>query len=210
MIRTESLKGEPQKCLHGASPPQAHPIPFTCMPPAGAPVGRDALTAAQSSPRVSANRTLAPPRGEVFRRSTPSVAVILATVRTLSSREERKDRQVRGTPGSRLLEPRRKRKPLPSTGSFTVATAACSCRTAKSRLSPGHIVKDRVPFLTNREPGRKASPSCTFTTEALGTGFAMRANLQPTVSASSFCRPQHPAHWQVAELLIVLGRCFNY
>lgn len=64
MIRTESLKGEPQKCPRGASPPQAHPIPITCMPPAGAPVGKDALTAAQPSPRVSANRTLAPPRGK--------------------------------------------------------------------------------------------------------------------------------------------------
>lgn len=162
--------------------------------------GRAHSCSAQSTSLSKQNSCSA--QEEVSRRSTPLPAVILATVRTLSAQEERKNHQVRGNPGSRLLQPRCKRKPLPSTGSFTVATAACSRRTAEARLSPGHIVKDRVPFLTNTAPGHKASPCWTLTTEARDIGFAMGGNLQRTVSASSFCRPQHHTHWQVAELLI--------
>lgn len=113
--------------------------------------GRPHSCSAQSTGLSEQNTCSA--QGEVSRRSTPTLAVILATARTLSGQEERKDHQVRGTPGSRLLEPRRKRKPLPSTGSFTVATAVCSCRTAEARLSPGRIVKDRVPFNNNRASG---------------------------------------------------------
>lgn len=98
----------------------------------------------QLSPVPQPQRTtlpLQPARRKGSPSYTPSLAVIAVQEQTLPGWEEREDHQVGVAPGICLLEPRRRRKLLPGTGSFTVATAARSYPTAEARLSPGQIVK---------------------------------------------------------------------
>lgn len=111
------------------------------MRSAGAPLGRDPFTAAQPGPRAPEDHLLAPTRPEERLPQLHALAVITAQEQTLPGWEEREDHQVGDAPGICLLEPRRRRKLLPGTGSFTVATAARSYPTAEARLSSGRIVK---------------------------------------------------------------------